>query len=266
MEAAGLTDISRWQSEIQDCASLPVSLNLMGRKPAAVPVACRPQIPRTVAVMSLPRVTWTCNMYSALEVAVARQLPFEKVEGVFWSQCLTRVIEPHVDQDTADWIFCTDYDSVYGIREFDALCRLMLDHPEADAIAPLQCKRDDDYLLMGLLNGEGKPYPPGTKVTLNHFQPPLVRASWAHFGATLIRVSAIRKMRRPWFLETPNEEGRWGEGRTDPDIYFWRNFAESGNKLFLAPQVHLAHAQVMYTVPGPDLKPRHVYPNQFNKR
>ena len=31
---AGLVDIQPWQSEIQDCASLPVSLNLMGRKPA----------------------------------------------------------------------------------------------------------------------------------------------------------------------------------------------------------------------------------------
>jgi len=30
MEGAGLTDIRTWQSEIQDCASLPFSLNLMG--------------------------------------------------------------------------------------------------------------------------------------------------------------------------------------------------------------------------------------------
>ena len=32
MEQFGLTDIKTWQSEIQDCASLPFSLNLMGRK------------------------------------------------------------------------------------------------------------------------------------------------------------------------------------------------------------------------------------------
>lgn len=30
MEGAGLTDIRTWQSEIEDCASLPFSLNLMG--------------------------------------------------------------------------------------------------------------------------------------------------------------------------------------------------------------------------------------------
>jgi len=33
MEAAGLVDIKPWTSEIADCASLPVSLNLMGMKP-----------------------------------------------------------------------------------------------------------------------------------------------------------------------------------------------------------------------------------------
>ncbi len=35
MQAAGLVDIKPWTSEIQDCASLPVSLNLMGTKPDA---------------------------------------------------------------------------------------------------------------------------------------------------------------------------------------------------------------------------------------
>ena len=34
-QALGLEDIQDWQSEIKDCASLPVSLNLCGRKPRA---------------------------------------------------------------------------------------------------------------------------------------------------------------------------------------------------------------------------------------
>jgi predicted SAM-dependent methyltransferase len=33
MEQAGLVDIQRWGSELKDCASLPISLNLQGRKP-----------------------------------------------------------------------------------------------------------------------------------------------------------------------------------------------------------------------------------------
>jgi hypothetical protein len=38
MRSCGLIDVARWQSELKDCASLPVSLNLMGTKPL-VPVA-----------------------------------------------------------------------------------------------------------------------------------------------------------------------------------------------------------------------------------
>ena len=36
MTEAGLTDIQPWESAIKDCASLPVSLNLMGQKPETV--------------------------------------------------------------------------------------------------------------------------------------------------------------------------------------------------------------------------------------
>jgi hypothetical protein len=35
LQSVGLTNIQTWTSEIKDCASLPVSLNLMGRKPEA---------------------------------------------------------------------------------------------------------------------------------------------------------------------------------------------------------------------------------------
>lgn len=36
MEKAGIEDISEWKSDIQDCASLPFSLNLQGKKPIEV--------------------------------------------------------------------------------------------------------------------------------------------------------------------------------------------------------------------------------------
>ena len=38
-EALGLVDIKRWNDGAQDCSSLPVSLNLCGRKPGGEPVA-----------------------------------------------------------------------------------------------------------------------------------------------------------------------------------------------------------------------------------
>jgi hypothetical protein len=261
--------VKPWESEVQDCAALPVSLNLEATKPAepaALPKRPAPTIPKTVSVMTLPRLAWTCNMYASLEVAVARRLPFEKVEGVYYGQCMERMFTAHAENSDTEWILATDYDSVYSTEQFDELCRLMLAHPEADAICPIQIKRDEDNILAGLIDpATGKRFGPGANVTTKHFEPDLVPAEWGHFGLTLIRTAALRKMKHPWFSSQPGPDGRWGEGRTDDDIYFWRKFTESGNKLFIACHVPLIHAQVMYTIPDQDLRPRHIYPKAYDK-
>lgn len=257
MEMAGLTDIKPWVSEIDDCARLPVSLNLQGTKPIVIPEQTY-ALPKIAAVMSTAKLGFTENQFSMIQLAVARGFAFEKVTGCFWGNCLTRVIEPHLDDGTEVLITC-DFDTKADVADFDALMRLMILHPEIDAIAPLQVKRNEDNLLMGLLDENGKPYPEGTKLTTAHFAPEIIRASWAHFGFTAIKMDAIRKMKKPWFLGVPAPDGGWGEGRLDEDIFFWRNFAEAGNKLFLAPHVVIGHCQQVVTYPDQDLRPRHAY-------
>jgi hypothetical protein len=261
MESAGLRDIKPWTSEVPDCASLPVSLNLMGTK--AAPIApTRQCIPRTAAVMSMPRLAFSDNMFSVIQIVASRNLHFDKVTGAFWGQCLTRVIEPHLEDGT-EWILLVDYDTVVGVEQFDELCRLMLAHPEADAIAPVQIKREESNLLMGLTDASGKPLPHGTRVTVGDFEPELVRVSWAHCGFTLIRVAALRKLAKPWFHSTPDAKGGWGEGRVDDDIFFWRRWAEAGNTAYLAPHVPVGHAQLVVTWPDLNLQPIHQYTTDY---
>jgi hypothetical protein len=262
MAEAGLVDISRWTSEIVDCAALPISLNLMGRKSAWKEPP--PKLPKITAVMSMPRLAFSDNMFSMIQVATRRQFEFVKVTGAFWSQCLTRGIEPLLNDGT-EWVLAVDYDSIVSVKEFDAIARLMIEHPEADAIAPMQVKRDDDNMLMGVCDASGKALPPGTPITLRHFEPPLVRTAWAHFGFTFLRVSAIKRMRKPWFFETPDPSGSWGDGRVDSDIQFWRNWQDAGNTLYLASHVAIGHAQMMCTYPKQDLSPMHVYMGDANK-
>ncbi|MCR4338850.1 MAG: hypothetical protein NUW01_03070, partial [Gemmatimonadaceae bacterium] len=48
---AGLERLHHWKSEIQDCAALPVSLNIGGYKPSGTAKVCE----GTVAVLSAPR-------------------------------------------------------------------------------------------------------------------------------------------------------------------------------------------------------------------
>lgn len=254
----GLRDIKPWKSEINDCASLPVSLNLEGVKRDPVrrlPPAPRP-FPKTVACMSMPRLCFTETMFVALEIAVARNLAFEKHTGAWWEQGLTRLIETHLDDGT-EWVLTCDYDTKASVEDFDKLCAILLDNPHVDAIVPVQIKRDESNLLMGLLQPDGTPYPHGSKITLEHFEPNLVPISWGHFGFTLFRMEAFRRMTKPWFRGDPDPNGGWGEGRVDPDIYFWRNFAASGNKAFLASRVPIGHVQLVCTYPDQNLQPRH---------
>jgi hypothetical protein len=72
----------------------------------------------------------------------------------------------------------------------------------------------------------------------------------AHFGCTFIRTAAIKRMDKPWFLFEANEDGEWNGGHTDEDLYFWDNFVHNGNRLGMATNVSIGHAELMITWPS----------------
>ena len=148
----------------------------------------------------------------------------------------------------SDYILTVDYDSLFDRDTVEHLLRLAADHPEADAIAPLQMRRGSDVPLVSVPGEDGKP-----SRVLHLYElatNELVRAATAHFGLTLIKTAALKKMSHPWFLGVPNESGEWGDGRTDDDSYFWHKWAETGNSLYLAPHVVIGHGEFMAKWPS----------------
>ncbi|KKL72575.1 hypothetical protein LCGC14_2083580, partial [marine sediment metagenome] len=94
------------------------------------------------------------------------------------------------------------------------------------------------------------------------FEQDLMPAQTGHFGLTLIRTSALKRLKKPWFHSIPDENGSWGTGRQDADIFFWNNFKKSGCTMMLAPKVKIGHLQLMCTFPGAledDLRPVHYH-------
>jgi hypothetical protein len=141
----------------------------------------------------------------------------------------------------------------------------MQENPEADAIIPLQIKRECDSPLIGKVNEKQRPL---LEIPLIEFEKELMPVSGGHFGLTIFRVSALKKLKKPWFLPVPDSNSGWDEGRLDEDIYFWRNFCESGLQAYLAPKIGLAHLQLMATMPGRlenGLKPIHQYISELEK-
>lgn len=195
---------------------------------------------RVAAAMTLPRIGFVENFGCLLRGLTKHGIPLATTQGVFWSQGLTRAIEALLPSKP-DFILTVDYDTVWCTEEQnDDLAKLfclLYDNPDWDVVVPIQQKREGGELLAHS-NGA---------VDLNQ---PLVPIEVGHFGLTLFRASVFERLEKPWFKESPDEEGRWGEGRTDADIGFWANCQRNGIQVGLAPGVVVGHLEQVISFPN----------------
>jgi predicted SAM-dependent methyltransferase len=287
-----LVEVGPWVSEIPDCAALPISLNVQGRKrwenettpgaaftsvePVRAPSFAHPAPvaepnltfgPGTVhAILSAPRLGFTNNFHCAQQVFGPLGIGMSVGFGVFWHAALSRLFEEHLD---AELLVVLDYDTTFARADLEALLLLMRRYPEADAICPLQCRREDDTSPLFTVDA-GRVDPYGTKpaeiiLSAADLAGDLFPIASGHFGLTAIRTSAIRKVPKPWFHAQPGPDGRWDEGRLDADVAWWRDFAAAGCKLFLAPRLVVGHLQLANFWPDRSLKPKPQYVKDWDK-
>lgn len=257
MRAVGLRHIRRWKSSIDDCAALPISLNLEGTKPQPI------ELPEIRAAMSTSRLAFSENLFCAMNVFQDRGISIAKHTGAFWGQCLDRVITTELESGFDGWFVVLDYDTVFDSDIFDELCYLMATHPEADAIAPWQAKRESDHVMFWVTEADGSKK---SELTAEDMDRELLPVDTAHFGLTLMRSKCFEDLPRPWFLEVPESDGKWGDDRIDPDIYFWNNWRKAGHSLHIATEVSIGHCQQMVTWPDRSLKPVHQYLSDFQEQ
>lgn len=256
LRRAGLHGVQRWQSSVADCASLPVSLNLVGWKaPAAWPTVS--------AVMSCPRLGFMDNFFCAFEAFAALRIPFRRMTGAFWGQCLTRAMQQVMDQDAPDYILTLDYDSVFTQGDVEGLLSAAMRNPDADAIAPIQAARTRATPLFTLADEAGASR---GSVDRDEFAQELVRAKTAHFGLTLIKTAALRDLPAPWFHGQPDPDGGWGEKRIDDDIAFWYAWRDAGKSLYVCPRVAIGHAELMIRWPDRNMSATYQHPTEFSER
>lgn len=258
LKYVGVRRIRRWESDIEDCASLQVSLNLEGVKPESAPA----EIPKLHAVMSTGRVGFTENYACNIKVFGARNIPFSQFTGAYWGQCMERVMEAAIEQQGAEWICTLDYDTVFTGEVFDELCYLMATNPDVDAIAPWQAKRESNEMLTWITNGNGERR---KEISREEAEQDLLPVDTAHFGLTLIRAEALRSTPHPWFIDIPGKDGKWNEEYKAADINFWHKFRDAGNTLRMAAQLSIGHMQQVVTWPDQQLLPFHQYLSEFRE-
>lgn len=276
LRECGLENIQEWKSEIQDCASLPVSLNLQASKlltalgpqkeNGSVKIVGGERNMKICAVMSMPRLAFSDNIFCAIGAFLPLGIDLQKGSGAFWGQVLTSMLEKHLDDGT-EYVFTLDYDTWFTKNHVIKLCQLAMENPEADAIVSMQTKREEDSLMVGM-----RPVEKGDvsmQVPISDFKKPLTPIVTGNFGLTIIKMDALRKLSRPWFWTKPSPDGTWHENHLDEDIYFWNQFHDEGFKAFLANDVRIGHIQFVCTFPGiveENWKPYWIYMNDLEHK
>jgi hypothetical protein len=219
---------------------------------------------RVEAVMSTPRLGFMDNFACWMEALVPLGIRPTKVTGAFWGQCLQRVITDRMEN--AEYILTIDYDTFFTKQDVELLFATSMAFG-CDALTGFQSKRDDGRPMLTLLGTQDTPPEKGsTTVSGEWFRPPVQQVDAIHFGCTVISTAALRRMPKPWFLDEPNADGEFGEGRTDADMYFWRKFRACGNRVYITPRVTLGHGEYKITWPGKNLGPAvHQNPIDFLK-
>lgn len=214
----------------------------IGNVEAEIKVAC---------VMSAPRLGFLDNFFCVSTALAPHKISPIKVSGAFWGQCLQRGMEQVID--THDVILTVDYDTVFSSRTVEAMLALLM-HSGMDALAPLQIKRESDCLMFC---PKGIDVTTVTTVQEDWFKQPVQPVLTAHFGLTFIRTEALKKMPKPWFVPSANAIGEYTPehgGYVDEDLYFWKSFCAVGNKLGMATNISVGHAELMVTWPTREAK------------
>lgn len=207
------------------------------------------------AVMSMPRVSWTTTNHVLHQAAAKLGIDTVRVTGVFWGQCLERVME-QAAKDGMKYILTVDYDSVFDAEDIVRLWQIMETRPDVDALCPMQIQRDKENCLFTMTNADGSFR---TGIDERELFTDALPMHTGHFGLTMIRTSALEGIKRPLFHASPAPDGTWGDGRTDDDINFWNLLRSAGRKICLCPRVKIGHLQLVISWPDENNQALHQY-------
>lgn len=188
---------------------------------------------KAAAFLTAPRYenTWSRNY---IEIATRQcGIPLSVSLGVFYGQCMQKMFEQALEAG-CDVGVTIDFDSAFSGQHIQRLLSVLMTHDHIDAVCAMQARRGMNQLL-GTCGRE-------TRVESNG-EP--IRLTTAHFGLTAFKFAALKKVQKPWFWSRPDDNGEWGDGKTDDDIWFWRQWEAAGNTVYMDTQCRIGHMEEM---------------------
>ncbi len=272
LKSAGFVDIECWPLKENPKKLIECRGFASGTKDPAVMPATRPadisKGPTTVsmkvaAVMSVPRLGFSDNMTCACEALFPLRIPLINVQGAFWGQCLERGMQQLIDGGI-DIVVTIDYDTAFKKKDVEDLLRLMHFNPDVAAIVPIQRGRGNFPVLISMktITGQARSDVPLTELQ----QADTAKIATGHFALSAFRVKDLLDMPHPWFHDQPNNDGQWGPGRVDADIYFWKKMEKCGKKVLLANRIVVGHLELKVHWPDKDLQPIYQTPGDYHDK
>lgn len=209
------------------------------------------------AFMTAPRYecTWARNY---IEIALKRAgIPLKVSGGVFYAQCMQKMFEESIEEG-CDVGITIDFDSVFTAEQLMRLLRHVVSNPEIDCVAAMQCRRGGKTPLATC----------GTVRSIDTDMTTPFQVTTAHFGLTAIDFAKLREVKKPWFFCSPDENGEYGDAKIDSDIWFWKQWREAGNTVYMDPGCQIGHLEEVVTsfeVVGDRFEAVHRYPNEWAK-
>lgn len=205
-----------------------------------VPVpSSRPLRERVAVAMTVPRLCFSDSMNSMVHACSVLDIECVQRSGAYYDVGIEASID-HAIGLGVEYVITADYDSVFSPEDIQRLVALADRTPDAAAIAPVQAGRCSDGPILGLTED----------VTAAQWWSDMVRVHQAHFGLTLLRVSALKELPKPWFRHKDHADGT----RVDADVQFWRNLAATGKSLYLSPAVSIGHIETLISWFTDDMK------------
>ncbi len=204
---------------------------------------------KIACLLSCPMVGWNPHWGCVAEAVRPFQIPIRLGYGAYWHQTMSNMLEDCID-DGLDWVLTLDYDSMFFAPQLDHLIRTLGQNSHIDALAALECKRSSDEVPLFTISGQT-----AIEVDGNPF-----KVTTAHFGMTLIRLDALKKVPKPWMVGTPDASGSYRTlQRTDADIDFWHKWNKAGNTVYVDPKCSVGHLQPMVSQFDEHFKPQHIH-------
>lgn len=215
---------------------------------------------KVAAVMSVPRLGFMDNMYTAYRALAPLQIPLTKTTGVFWGKCLEKAMTDTIELYNPEWLLTLDYDTVFFKENIEELLLLTDKYPDVDAFVPIQYSRHKHTVMIDMETCQTKPL---DTESLKNDEITMINSG--HFGLTLIRASAFKDLGK-WALAQkiePHPENAEAMIRYSEDIAFWIRWREKGYKVASANRISIGHMELMIIWPDKELRPVVQTPQNF---